>query len=188
MQAKALIILADGFEDIEAITPIDLLTRAGINVVVAGLESARVRAAKSGLTITAPVTLAEVIADDFTAVILPGGPGADLLAHSSMVQDLVLKMHNQGRIIAAICAAPALILAPLGLLNNKKATCFLGMEGHFPASATFTAQPVVCDGNIITSRGAGTAFAFGLAIIEVLAGRSIRDQVAQATVYPLPPA
>ena len=121
------------FEDIEAVTPLDLLTRAGIEMVAAGLDNKWIRAAKSGLTINTPVTLAEVNTDDLAAVILPGGPGTDRLAHSTAVKDLLIKMNAQGRIIAAICAAPALVLAPIGLLNDKKATCFLNMENHFPA-------------------------------------------------------
>ena len=182
MTKTALVVLADGFEDIEAITPIDLLTRAGVLVTVAGLTSTHVKAAKSGLTMIAPTTLS-CVQNNFDALILPGGmPGAQNLAHSSVLITKIRTMHQHKKIIAAICAAPALVLTKSGILEGKKATCFPGMESHFPKSVTFLSSPVVRDGNIITSRGAGTAFCFGLAIIEVLLGKGSRDTIARMTV------
>ena len=183
MTKTALIILADGFEDIEAITPIDLMIRAGIRVTVAGLKSKSVTAAKSGLTVTVP-TLFSCRQDKFDALVLPGGiPGSENLAQSSDLLVLIRTMHHQNKIIAAICAAPALVLAPSGILEGKKATCFPGMENSFPKSTTFIASPVVRDGNIITSRGAGTAFDFSLAIIDALLGKESCGKVARATVF-----
>ncbi len=183
MTKKALIILADGFEDIEAITPIDLLKRAGVQVTVAGLKSLQVKAAKSGLTVMTETTL-ESVQDDFDAIILPGGmPGAETLAQSEPVIHLIQNMHRQGKIIAAICAAPALVLTQAGILDGKSATCFTGMENHFSASTKFSAQDVVRDGNIITSRGAGTAFIFALTIIEALLDKKVRGKIAATTIY-----
>ena len=183
MPQKALIVLADGFEDIEAITPADLLARAGIQVTVTGLTSTRVKAAKSSLTLIVPTTFSSVH-NDFDALILPGGmPGAENLSRSAELITLIRTMHQQGKIIAAICAAPALILTKSGVLDGKKATCFPGMEHHFPKSITFLSSPVVRDGNIITSRGAGTAFLFGLTIIEALLGKNARDTIARTTVF-----
>ncbi|MFA5259934.1 MAG: DJ-1 family glyoxalase III [Candidatus Omnitrophota bacterium] len=183
MAKTALVILADGFEDIEATTPMDLLTRAGIQVTVAGLTSTHVKAAKSGLTIIVPTTLSAVH-DNFDALILPGGmPGAENLANSSDLIARVRLMNQQKKIIAAICAAPALILTKAGILENKKATCFPGMENLFPESATHISSAVVRDDNIITSRGAGTAFSFSLTIIEALLGKGPREKIARTTGF-----
>jgi len=183
---KALVILADGFEDIEAITSIDLLMRAGTQVTVAGLTSTHVKAAKSGLTIIVPTRLSEV-QDTFDALILPGGmPGAENLANSSEVVARVRLMNQQKKIIAAICAAPALVLTKAGVLEGKNATCFPGMENLFPKTTTFVASPVVQDGNIITSRGAGTAFSFGVTIVGALLGKGPREKIEQATAFEAP--
>jgi len=179
--ATALIILADGFEDIEVVTPIDILRRANINVTVAGLQSNHVKGSR-GISLIADTTL-DKITEDFDAYLLPGGPGAGTLANSSSLQSILKNAHAKEKIIAAICAAPALILAPLGILNNKTATCFTGMQTHFSSSTSFSTSKVVTDQNIITSRGAGTAFEFGLAIVEALEGRDIAKKIATSTLF-----
>ncbi len=180
---KALIILAEGFEEIEAVTPIDLLRRANINVTVAGLSSLQVQGARGRIKIIADTTL-DKISDIFDIIILPGGmPGAENLSKSDKLKTILLNMHKTNKLIAAICAAPAVVLAPLGILNNKKATCFPGMENLFSPTTIFKEEAVVIDGNIITSRGAGTAFEFSLALIEILAGKQTRDQIAQKTAH-----
>ncbi len=179
---KALIILAQGFEDIEAVTPIDLMRRAKIDVTVVGLGANIITGAR-GIKIQTNTTLKK-IKENFDAVILPGGmPGAENLANSKEVKSLLLEMHSKRKIIAAICASPALVLSPLGILNNKKATCFKGMEDHFEDTVTFVESTVVVDNSIITSRGAGTAFDFGLAIIEKLVDKDTADSVARTTLY-----
>ncbi|MBF0385968.1 MAG: DJ-1/PfpI family protein [Candidatus Omnitrophica bacterium] len=180
---KAIIILADGFEDIEAVTPIDLLRRANVEVTVAGLDSVSVTGARGKIRITAD-TILDKAGVDYDAVILPGGmPGAANLAKSEKIRSLIIEMNKKGKIIAAICAAPALVLSPLGILNNKNATCFPGMENEFNPTTKFLKEQVVVDGKIITSRGAGTAFLFGLALVEALAGKKMRDEIALKTVY-----
>jgi 4-methyl-5(b-hydroxyethyl)-thiazole monophosphate biosynthesis len=105
------------------------------------------------------------------AVILPGGmPGAKNLSESKKVSEMINKANHERRVVAAICAAPALALAPTGILNGKKATCFPGMEKHFPSAVQFSEDRVVTDGNIVTSRGAGTAMEFSLKLVEQLMG------------------
>lgn len=172
MQKNALVIVADGFEEIEAISCIDILRRAGIEVVVAGLTGVSITGAH-GITVVADTVIAQVT-PDFAALVLPGGmPGATHLAASDKVRSLIMAMHRQGKIIAAICAAPAIVLAPLGILDNKTATCFTGMEKEFHPSTTFSRDNVVVDGAVITSRGAGTAAFFALAIVGQLVGKTI---------------
>jgi 4-methyl-5(b-hydroxyethyl)-thiazole monophosphate biosynthesis len=185
---KAIILLAQGFEEIEAVTPMDLLRRAGMEVTVAGVADKLVQGAR-GVTIQADALLREVLADDYDVCVLPGGmPGAKHLAASPEVKSLVLKLRDQGKLIAAICAAPAVVLFPWGLLNQKRATCFPGLESHFDDSVTFEGKNVVRDGNIVTSRGAGTAFAFSLAVIEALTDPETAAGVAQKTLYRSPDA
>jgi 4-methyl-5(b-hydroxyethyl)-thiazole monophosphate biosynthesis len=183
MPKKALVVLAEGFEDIEAVTPIDLLRRANIDVTVAGLGAKRVTGSRGGLTIEADI-LFEPGQRDYNAIILPGGmPGSQNLAESDDLKELLCTMHAAEKVIAAICAAPAKVLAPLGILDGRKATCFPGAEKSFTNQIHFQAAPVVIDGHIITSQGAGTAYAFGLAVIEQLLGKDKRDDIARSTVY-----
>lgn len=182
MKKRALIILADGFEDIEAVTPVDILRRINVEVTVAGLSEGIVKGAR-GIAIKVDRALSDTD-NSCDVVILPGGmPGAENLASSSKVKKIVLEMFEKGKLIAAICASPALVLAPLGILSGKKATCFTGMEENFPVSVKFSKDPVVQDGNIITSRGPATAFAFSLKIAENLVGKDMAEMVAKQTLY-----
>jgi 4-methyl-5(b-hydroxyethyl)-thiazole monophosphate biosynthesis len=178
MAKKALIILAEGFEEIEAITAIDILRRAGVEVTMAGLTDTRVKGSR-GVLISAEKTFEAARKSDFDALILPGGmPGAANLAASPQVKS----MHQADKIIAAICAAPSLVLAPAGILTNKSVTGFPGMMENFEKSTTYKETSVVVDANIITSRGPATALAFALAIAEKLTGKEIADKVRQATL------
>ncbi len=165
----AIIVLAKGFEEIEAVTSIDLLRRAAIHVCIAGVKPDNGCVTGShGIRICVDRDMADVT-ETFDAAIFPGGlPGADYLAQSNDVRRLIQRMHAEKKVIAAICAAPAVLLAPLGILEGKTATCYPGMENAFPKNAHYSTQPVLIDNTLITSRGPGTAIAFALAIIEHL--------------------
>ncbi len=181
MGKKAVIFLAEGFEEIEAVTTIDVLRRAGVDVVIAGLGDDPVRGSR-GIRVVRDVPV-QAVRQEFDAYILPGGAaGAENLARSPEVTDLLRNAFRAGKIIAAICAAPAVVLSPLGLLSGKTATCFPGMEKDFPSSAVPGAGPVVIDGNLITSRGPATALFFALKIAEELSGKEISDKVRRATL------
>ena len=184
MKKKALVVLAEGFEEVEAITPIDILRRAGIDVIVAGLES-HVVTGSHGVVVKADVTLEEIKSFP-DAVILPGGmPGSENLAKSAKVKDIILTMHSKEKLIAAICASPALVLVPTGILDGKNATCYPGMEENFTPEITFLEDNVIQDGNIITSRGVGTALDFALKIVEYLAGKDTADTVGEQALHHL---
>ncbi len=181
MTKKALIVLAQGFEEIEAITPMNLLKRAGINVTTAGVGGTTIKGGRAQITVLADKNINE-INEDFDAIILPGGmPGAANLAASKRVNEIIKEAEKKNKIIAAICASPVIVLTPLGILKNKTATCFPGMEKDFDATTQFKETPTVVDGNIITSRGAGTAFHFSIKIIETLLGANIAQKVKTAT-------
>jgi 4-methyl-5(b-hydroxyethyl)-thiazole monophosphate biosynthesis len=181
MNKKFLVILADGFEEIEAVTVIDVLRRAGVEVFVAGLIDNKVKGSRQ-ITVLADGLLAQVNSD-FDGLVLPGGgQGALRLAESDKVNALIKGMFAKNKIIAAICAAPAIVLSPLGILAGKKATCFPGMEEKFNQDVKFVAKAVVIDGNIITSRAPGTAMEFALAIVEEISGFSMAQKVRQAVL------
>jgi len=181
MAKRALVILADGFEEIEAATPIDVLRRAQVDVVVAGLNDIKVKGSR-GLVVMADMKL-DAVRGEFDALILPGGSlGAKNLAVSEKVKALIKKMNDSGKIVAAICASPAIVLNQTGVLKNKKATCYPGMQGNFYSDVKYKEEDVVSDGNIITSRGPGTAMAFALSLVEDLAGFNMRDELKKALV------
>jgi 4-methyl-5(b-hydroxyethyl)-thiazole monophosphate biosynthesis len=181
MAKKAIIILADGFEEIEAVTVIDILRRAGIDITVAGLGNINVKGSR-GLNVVADKKLDELDID-YDACIFPGGmPGATNLASSGKVKTLIQKMNSTNKLVAAICASPAVVLAPTGILKNKSATCYPGMEQNFGSDVKYKDNNVVVDGNIITSRGPATALLFSLAIVEKLVGKEIADRVKKAVL------
>jgi 4-methyl-5(b-hydroxyethyl)-thiazole monophosphate biosynthesis len=180
MGKHAVIVLADGFEEIEAITPIDLLRRSGVKVTVAGLKSTMVTGAHA-FAVYADTTITE-LRDDYDAIILPGGgPGTKNLSGSDAVITLVQRANARGLLCAAICAAP-LVFGKAGLLDGKRFSCFPGIEKEIP-TGVFLEKPVVRDGNIITSRGAGTSMDFSLAIIEYLIDRKEAENIAGKILY-----
>ena len=173
--------LAEGFEEIEAITPLDLLRRAGVDVTTFAVGTEKTVTGAHGI----PVVCDEILEDlkgDFDLIILPGGmPGTKNLAASEKVKKIVLRQNERGKGIAAICAAPT-VLGALGLLKNKKATCYPGMEPLLFAE-TVSLEKVAEDGNIVTSRGAGTAYHFALRLIARLKGEDTARQIAAGTVF-----
>lgn len=175
--ARVLVPLAEGCEELEAITIIDLMRRAGVDVCVAGLESGPVKASR-GSVILPDKTLEEVIDQNFDMIVLPGGqPGSNNLNDDLRIHKLINEMAESGRFVCAICAAPK-VLATAGLLNGKKATSFPGsIDGIKTVDMTYLEQPVVVDGNIVTSRGPGTAMDFALTLIELLCGNQKRKEV-----------
>jgi 4-methyl-5(b-hydroxyethyl)-thiazole monophosphate biosynthesis len=160
-----LALLADGFEEIEATAPIDLLRRAGAEVVVAALTEGIHVTGRSGLTMHTDTTLAAVESRSFDCVFLPGGPGTKHLRADPCVKSLVLRHHAEERWLAAICAAPT-VLNDAGLLAGRRYTAHFSVAAELPQ--LLTNERVVVDGNILTSRGAGTAVDFGLLLIEKL--------------------
>jgi 4-methyl-5(b-hydroxyethyl)-thiazole monophosphate biosynthesis len=179
--AKVLVPLASGCEELEAVTVIDLLRRAGIEVISAGLEAApqAVRASR-GTFLIPDTSLDQAIKQEYDMVVLPGGqPGTDTLNADPRIHALLDRMAKHEKYIAAICAAPK-ILASAGLLKGRRVTSFPGaLDQSQLAAVRYEETAVVQDGHILTSRGPGTAMDFALAIIEILAGRAKRDEVEQ---------
>ena len=160
-----LAILAEGFEEIEATTPIDLLRRAGVEVTVAALGDGIHVTGRSGLTMHADTTLSAVADREFDCIFLPGGPGVKHLRADPRVVPLVRRFHASSRWVAAICAAPT-VLHDAGLLLGRRYTAHFSVASELPNILEL--ERVVRDGRIITSRGAGTALEFGLELVNVL--------------------
>lgn len=180
--AKVLVPLADGCEELEAVTIIDLLRRAGIEVVSAGLKPGVVKASR-GVQLVPDLTLDRALQDDYDMVVLPGGmPGAAHLKSDLRILRLLKDMAAAGKYTAAICAAP-MVLAEAGVLEGRQATSYPGFLDGLPG-VTVSAAAVVRDGKVLTSRGPGTAMDFALALIETLVGVDKRQQVEAALVRP----
>jgi len=182
--ATVLVPLAQGCEELEAVTVIDLLRRAGIAVITAGLEEGPVTGSR-GTVLVPDTTLDAVLNDDFDMIVLPGGlPGADNLNQDPRIHSLLEKLAGEDKPVAAICAAPK-VLATAGLLDGRHATSYPGsLEGIETRDLQYEQQAVVVDGNVITSRGPGTAMDFALTLIEILLGRDERDRVEAALQRP----
>jgi len=182
--ARVLVPLAQGCEEIEAVTIIDLLRRAGIEVVTAGLDAEPVTASR-GTVLVPDTVLDRILEDHFDMIALPGGqPGADHLNQDSRIHRLITRLADQARYVAAICAAPQ-VLAKAGLLNGRRATSYPGAIAAdvYPA-INLAEDPVVVDDKIVTSRGPGTAMDFALQLIELLAGRDRRAEVESKLMRP----
>lgn len=175
--ARVLVPLAQGCEELEAVTVIDLLRRAGIEVVSAGLDDRPVRASRN-IRLIPDTTLDEAMQSDFDMIVLPGGqPGADHLRDDPRILALLRRAAGAGKFTAAICAAPK-VLAAAGLLDGRRVTAYPGtLEDLDIPQVKLAREAVVRDGRVITSRGPGTAMDFALALIEALAGREVRDRV-----------
>lgn len=174
-QPSVLVPLAEGFEELEAITIIDLLRRAEIDVVVAGLEDGPIRASRNTVHL-ADMSLDQALQQPFDMVVLPGGlPGADHLNADPRIQQLLQQMAAEERYTAAICAAPK-VLATAGLLQGREATGYPGALSGDGFTLVEDAD-VVTDGKVVTSRGPGTAMDFALELIELLLGAEQRQQV-----------
>jgi 4-methyl-5(b-hydroxyethyl)-thiazole monophosphate biosynthesis len=172
-----LVILPEGFEEIEAVTPIDLLRRAGVEVTVASLAENFHVTGRSGLVVHADTTLSASASKPYDLLFLPGGPGVINLRSDKRVAELVRAQAAAGRWLAAICAAPT-VLAAAGLLDGRRYTAHFSVAKELPH--ILADQRVVVDGLIITSRGAGTALDFGLMLVEKLVSATKAAEIAVA--------
>ncbi len=175
---KIIVPFAEGLEEIEAVTIVDVLRRAELNVTTAALGPNPVTGSH-GISITADTLFSHCSADDFDCIVLPGGmPGSGHLKESSEVLSMLRHIHEQGGYIAAICAAP-MVLGEAGLLEGKKATCYPGFEKYLK-NADCTNTPVAVDGKIITGRGPGCAIPFALKLVEIFKGSKISEELRGA--------
>jgi len=177
MKKRVLCLLATGFEEIETVAPIDLLRRAESEVVIAALGGEKLVTGRSGISIEADAILAEVADQEFDALLIPGGPGVKALRTDGRPAQLAKQFTAQNKLVAAICAAPT-VLADAGLLANRRFTAHFSVHNELPGA--LADARVVKDGNLITSRGAGTAVEFGIALVAELHGQEKSAEVTKA--------
>ncbi len=179
---KALVLLANGCEEMEAVTTIDILRRGGIDVTVAGVTGNVVTASR-GVKLVPDLSLDEALKHGpWDMVVMPGGmDGTRALTEDQRVQSLLRETHAGGRVVAAICAAP-MALERAGLLKGRRFTAYPGVLKVDAGGGTYTGTRVEIDGNVVTSRGPGTAVDFALALVELAAGKAMRDKVRQSLV------
>lgn len=179
------VFLAEGFEEIEALAPVDLLRRAGVSVETVSITSNKIVVGARKIPVLADTTIADIDESKADIIVLPGGmPGTLNLAACDELMKMVDDRANSGdnsKRVAAICAAPSKILGERGLLQGKKATCYPGMESGM-IGATPVTDKVVTDGNITTSRGMGTAIEFGLELIKLLCGANKSEEIRASVV------
>lgn len=181
--AKIYVFLADGCETIEALTPVDILRRAGMEVTTVSIMGQKEIESAQGVTLYADALFENVDIGAADMLILPGGmPGtANLAAYTPLIAALHAA-DKEHKLIGAICAAPALVLGENGFLTGRRATCYPGMEARMKGAVAVT-DPVVTDGNITTSRGMGTALDFSLRLLSILSGEETSRQMAENVVY-----
>lgn len=179
---RAVMLFAEGFETVEALMAVDILRRGGVEVTMASINEEDYVVSSHKVRVEMDAVLGEVDMMEYDAIILPGGmPGTLHLGESEAVKKAVLAMNDAGKLVAAICAAPG-VLGKYGLLEGKKACSYPDHEGNLKG-AFVSREPVVVDGNIVTSRGLGTAMEFALKLLELLDSREKADQIRQAIVY-----
>lgn len=179
---KVVMLFAEGFETVEALMPVDILRRGGVEVTMASITEEEVIESRQGVRIEMDAVLGEVNLSEYDAIVLPGGlPGATYLGESEAVKKALHVMNDAGKIVAAICAAPG-ILGKHGFLNGKKACSYPDHEVNL-TGATVLRDPVVVDGNIVTSRGLGTATEFAFALLEILEGKETAEKIKEAIIY-----
>jgi len=177
MKKRVLCLVVTGFEEIETIAPIDLLRRGEAEVVIAALGRDKLVTGRSGISLETDATLTEVADQDFDMLLIPGGPGVKALRTDGRPAQLAKRFIEQNKLVAAICAAPT-VLADAGLLNNRRFTAHFSVHKELPG--VLAEERVVKDGNLITSRGAGTAVEFGLVLVAELFGPEKSADVAKA--------
>ncbi len=180
MSKTALIVIAEGTEEIEAIVPGDVLQRCGVDVTYAGIGMMDPMGGHH-VPLRAECLLEDCGEILFDALILPGGgKGAENMHKSDMLTSTIKRHFSAGKIVAAICATPAVVLGPIGVLDGKHATCFPGLERRFSGAVIPMEAKVVVDGNLVTSRGPGTAFEFSFRLAELLCGAPTALKIRQS--------
>ena len=171
---KVYVFLADGFETVEALAPVDVMRRAGLQVTTVSIMGRSNVVSAQNVTVVADLLFEDVVFDDASALVLPGGGvGTDNLSAHEPLRALLVDACSRGLLVAAICAAP-MVFGRIGILKGKRATCYPGCEGDL-FDAEYTAAAVEQDGNIITACGPGASFDFGFAIIERFCGAGVAE-------------
>ena len=182
--AKVYVFLADGFEDVEALIPVDVLRRGGQDVVtVSVMDDSQTVESAHGVTMIADTWIGDCDLTDADLLLLPGGmPGASNLYACEPLRQALVNQQEEGKMIAAICASPAVVLGQMGLLQGYRATCYPGFE-QLLSGAEYTGELCTVDGNIITGEGPAAAFPFAYALLAILQDEAMAQQIADGMRY-----
>lgn len=179
---RAIVFLADGFEEMEALGTVDILRRGGIGVTTVSITDNPTVTGAHKVPVVADETINDTTLTDADALVLPGGmPGAANLGSSEKVKEALLKQYREGKIVAAICAAP-MVLGGLGLLKGRNATCYPGFEPKL-IGANVTGEAVEVSDNVITGKGPGLVYNFGLALVAALKNDAVSEEVAAGLLF-----
>merc|ERR1719414_1770514 len=182
MSRRALVILGEGAEEIETVTTVDVLRRGGVQVTLCGLGGSGPVKCSRSVVITPDQSIDEaMLSVPYDAIILPGGPGHKLLAESSKVKELLVAQESSGKVIAAICAAP-IVLLEHGICVGRKLTSYPAVKDKLVDKYQYTESRVEVDGSLVTSRGPGTTLEFALKLVEILVGPDVAQQTAAAMI------
>jgi protein deglycase len=180
--AKVYEFLANGFEEVEALGPVDILRRGGVEVQTVSISDKLAVTSSHGVEVKADVLFCDAHLDDADILLIPGGmPGAQNIDNHEGVRRALLAQNAAGRRLGAICAGP-MVLGHLGLLEGKRATCYPGFDKEL-TGATYTAEPFTIDGNIITGKGPGATFAYAYAILEMFVGKQAAAELKKVMMY-----
>lgn len=179
---QAVMLFAEGYEEVEALMTVDILMRGGVDIKLVSITDDMQVAGSHGITVGMDMTMKQVDFDEQDAVIIPGGmPGTKNLGECEAVTETLKNANVAGKIVGAICAAPS-VLGTCGILEGKKATCYPGFEDML-TGAEFVDEMAVTDGNVVTSRGLGTAMEFGFALLELLVSKEKAEEIRQQIVF-----
>lgn len=183
-EKQVYVMLANGFEEIEALTVVDILRRGEVAVSTVSITEEKMVTSSHHILVQADLAFSEMKEEDAEMIVLPGGmPGTVNLKEKQELVDMILRRHEKKQLISAICAAPALIFGELGILEGKNATCYPSMEKHMRGAHYLKEEKAVQDGHIITGCGMGGAIPFGLKILEALKGKELAEKVKESIVY-----
>jgi 4-methyl-5(b-hydroxyethyl)-thiazole monophosphate biosynthesis len=179
--AKVYVFLAEGFEDVEALIPVDVLRRGGVEVKTVSISEYPLVQSAHGVNIEADILFEQSEYTDADLLMLPGGmPGSTNLFKHEGLRNLLMAQYEAGKKISAICAAPGVVLAPLGILNDKKATCYPGFDKALAeGGATYTGDLVTVDGNVTTAEGPAAAFPYAYELLGQLVSKDVADTIAE---------
>ncbi len=184
MMKRVYVMLADGFEEIEALTVVDILRRGEVEVATVSITEEKWVMSSHQIKVEADVTFSQMKEEEAQAIVLPGGmPGTVHLREKKELMDMVMKRHENGQLLCAICAAPGLILGDLGILEGRKATCYPAMAEHMKGAEYVKEEKAVQDGHLITGCGMGGAIPFSLKILAQLKGEEIANKVRESIIY-----
>lgn len=180
--AKVYEFISNGTEEVEALIPVDVLRRAGVEIFIVSTTGQQIVTTAHGVNIVADAMIEDICTDDADLLMIPGGlPGAENLCNHPLVREAIKKQYDAGKLVAAICAGP-MIFGSLGISEGKRCTCYPGFEDYL-TGATYTGELVTVDGNVITGEGPAATFCYAYTLCEMLCGKATAEALKEGMMY-----